>query len=76
MKMQKREYRSLGKVHSWNFSCKKIHVKMFSSSWVKYAHILPYLFNGKNISCVHFSSADENILTVNFSQTTVLSSYS
>ena len=28
------EYHSLGKFHSWNFSCEKIHVKIFSSSWV------------------------------------------
>ena len=38
------------------FHVKKFHVKMFSSPWVKYAHILPYLFNGKNVSCVKFSS--------------------
>ena len=37
------------------FHAKKFHVKIFSSSWVKYSH-LPYLFNGKNISCVKFSS--------------------
>ena len=56
---------------------KKFHVKIFSSSWVKYSHLLPYSFNGKNISCVKFSSlqaADENFLTANFSQTTVYSS--
>ena len=62
------DYRSLGKVHGWNFSCEKFHVKIFSSSWVKYANILPYLFNGKNISYVKF---DKNILTANFSQTAV-----
>ena len=47
------------------------HVK----SWVKYCHLLPYLlFDNKNISCIKFSSylaADENVLTANFSQTTV-----
>ena len=38
------------------FHVKKFHVKIFSSSWVKYSHLLPYLFYGKNISCVKFSS--------------------
>ena len=37
------------------FHVKKFHVKIFSTSWVKYSHF-PYLFNGKNISCVKFSS--------------------
>ena len=67
-------YHSLGKVHGSNISCEKIHVKIFSS-WIKYSHFLPYLANGINISCVKFSSqqaADENFLTVNFSQTTVV----
>ena len=27
-------YRSLGKIHCWKFSCEKIRVKIFSSSWV------------------------------------------
>ena len=38
------------------FHVKKFHIKIFSSSWVKYSNLLPYLFNGKNISCVKFSS--------------------
>ena len=56
------------------FHVRKFHVKIFSSSWVKCSYLLPYFFNNKNISCVKFSSwqaADENLLTVNFSQTTV-----
>ena len=38
------------------FHVKKFHIRIFSSSWVNYPHLLPYLFNGKNISCVKFSS--------------------
>ena len=34
------------------FHVRKLHVKIFSSSWVKHSHLLPYLFNSKNISCV------------------------
>ena len=38
------------------FHVRKFHVKIFSSFWLKYSHLLPYLFNSKNISCVKFSS--------------------
>ena len=34
------------------FHVRKFHVKIFSSSWVNYSHLLPYLCNSKNILCV------------------------
>ena len=53
-------YHSLGKVHSWNFSCEKFHVKIFSSSL--FIHVLNF----------HPSRLQtENFFTANFSQTTV-----
>ena len=35
------EYRSLGKFHSWNFSCEKFMLKYFHLLGYKYVHLLP-----------------------------------
>ena len=71
-------YRSLRKVYISKFSYYEKY-----SCYKKYFHLLglktliffpnPYFFNGKNISCVKFSSyqAKDNILTANLSQTMV-----
>ena len=66
-------YHRLGKVHSWNFSSEKYSCFIFLDEIFSYSSLL-ILFNGKNISCVKFSSkeaADEKFLTANLSQTTV-----
>ena len=54
----------LGKVYSWNFSCEKCHIKIFSSSWVKYSHLLNFIFY-----IFILEAADKK--SFNFSQTTV-----
>ena len=48
-------------------------LKYFHLLWVKYSHLLPYLLNDKNISCVKFWATDDIFLTAKFSQTTVVS---
>ena len=49
-------YCSLGKFHSWNFSSEENSCQNIFIFWVKYSHLVPYLFSGKSISCVKFSS--------------------
>ena len=71
-------YRSLGKIHRWIFSCEicswcNIFVP-WSLQWIK---TLPF-YSVKSILCIQFLSchtSDENFLTSNFSQTTLWACY-